>query len=156
MATSPPAVTLDASFIIGYCAKEPKKYLKAQAELARYANAGWDFYAPAVAIAECLFVFCRKLQEGSLTTIEHVKTIQVFARFMQIVRPPPNGEASLIARAEQIRSSYGCARSSDSIYLALAEQLATLGVAEFVTFDTKIDAQAKKNAPTVMVSCLPM
>jgi predicted nucleic acid-binding protein len=111
MAISPPAVTLDASFIVGYCAKEPKKYLKAQAELARYAQDGWEFYAPGVAFAECLFVFCRKAKEGSLTATEHAQAVQIFARFMQVVRPPPNGEPSLILRAEQIRSGYGCSRS---------------------------------------------
>ncbi len=152
---SPPAVTLDASFIISYCAKEPKRYAKAQAEIVRYAKDGWEFFAPGVAVSESLFVFCRKLQGGSLTSVEHIQAVQIFARLMRAVRPPPGGESSLIARADQIRSTYGCSRSADSIYLALAEQLATIGAAELVTFDTKIEAQAKKNSPAVKVNCLP-
>jgi predicted nucleic acid-binding protein len=153
--SSPPSVTLDASFIIGYCAKEPRRYAKARAELARYARGGGAFFAPGVAVSESLFVFCRKLQEGSLTAAEHTQALLSFGALMQAVQPPPGGEFSLIPRAEQIRATYGCSRSADSIYLALVEKLTSFGNAEIVTFDSRMSNQAKKNAPSVRVNFLP-
>lgn len=154
-ASNPPAVTLDASFIIGYCAKEPAKFAKAQAELARYARDGWTFFAPGVAVSETLFVFCRKLGDGSLTALEHTQAVRSFEALMRAVQPPPGGEFALIGRAEQIRSTYGCSRSADSIYLALTEQLTAQGPSEIVTFDSGLENQAKKNAPSVKVNFLP-
>jgi predicted nucleic acid-binding protein len=159
MATGPtsssPSATLDASFIIGYCAKEPGRHAKAQAELTRYASSGWLLFAPGVAISESLYILCQKLQTGLLTTAEHSQAVLSLETLMQTVKPPPGGEHSLIARAEQIRATYGCGRSADSIYLALTEQLAALGTAEIVTFDPGMNNQAKKNAPTVKVNWLP-
>jgi predicted nucleic acid-binding protein len=153
--SSPPSVTLDASFIVGYCAKEPGRYIKAQAELSRYASNGWELFAPGVAVAETLFVLCKKLQDGDLTVAEHADAVLAFYTLMQTVQPPPCTEFALIARAEQIRATYGCSRSADAIYLALTETLTALGTAEIVTFDSGMENQAKKNAPTATVNCLP-
>jgi hypothetical protein len=73
---------------------------------------------------------------------------------MAAVMGPPNGDRALIARAEQLRGSYGCTRSADGIYLALAEELAKAGPAEIVTFDAGLEQQAKQTAPTVQVTLL--
>jgi predicted nucleic acid-binding protein len=151
---SAPKVTLDACFVIGYCAKEQNKYAKAKDQLEQYAKDGWEFFAPGVLIAESLYVFCRKKLEGSLTQDEYDKAVQSLDALMKAVKPPPSGDASLIVRAEQIRVNYGCGRSADSIYLALAEILTTLGTAELVTFDGGMDNQAKANVPSVKVNLL--
>jgi predicted nucleic acid-binding protein len=150
----PPAVTLDASFIIAYCAKEPGRHAKATAELARYATDGWEVFSPSIAIAECLYVFCKRLQDGGLTAADHAAAVKAFDTLMGTVQLPPFREFSLIARAEQIRGTYSCRRSADGIYLAFAERLATLGTAEIVTFDEDMQKQAKANAPTVTVNYL--
>jgi len=59
------AIVLDASFIIAICANEPNRHAKALAILLTEAAIGSDFYAPGVAIAESLFAFARKLEEGT-------------------------------------------------------------------------------------------
>lgn len=70
---------------------------------------------------------------------------------MQGILPPPRGDASLITRAEEVRSGYGCSRSADGIYIALAEELARQGPTNLLTFDQDLENQAKQNAPTVSV-----
>jgi predicted nucleic acid-binding protein len=152
--SNPPSVVLDASFLIAYCAKEPARFAKAQSELARYTTEGWELFVPGVVVAECLYALCRKLMESELTLIEHTQAVHSFHTLMKTVQASPSGESSLILRAEAIRTTYGCSRSADSIYLARAEQLAGLGKAEIVTFDEGIDNHAKKNAPTVKVNAL--
>jgi hypothetical protein len=90
--SSPPSVTLDASFLIGYCAKEPTKFARAQTELTRYSNDGWAFFAPGVILAESLFVLCKKLQDGSLTPVEHTQAVQSLEMILKAVKPPPGGK----------------------------------------------------------------
>jgi hypothetical protein len=65
-----------------------------------------------------------------------------------------NGDVPFLRRAIAIRQNYGCAKSNDSIYLALTEHLMTDGVAEMVTFDVRLANQAKANAPNVKVNLL--
>jgi predicted nucleic acid-binding protein len=153
-ASNPPAVTLDAAFVIAYCVKEPGRHAKADAQLKYYASNGWEFFAPGVLIAEALYVFCKKLMEGKLTPAEHAHAVLSLETLMKAVLPTPSGDVSLIARAEQIRATYGCNRSADGIYLALAEKLAKGRQAEIVTFDAGMENQAKKNSPTVSVRLL--
>jgi predicted nucleic acid-binding protein len=150
----PLSVVLDASFIIGYCAREPAKYAKAQAELDRYTNDRASFFAPGVAIAECLFVFCKQLKDGLLTTTEHAQAVQSLEALMRAVGPPPNGEYSLISRAEKIRGSYSCRHSNDCLYLALTDQLSSGGAAELVTFDSDMKSLAQANVPALNVNLL--
>jgi predicted nucleic acid-binding protein len=147
-------VALDATFVIAYCAKEPGRHAKADAELKNYAKNGWEFFAPGVLVAESLFVFRRKLTAGQLTPVEHVQAVQSLEALMRAVLPTPNGDASLIARAEQIRGTYGCSHSADGIYLALAEELAKSRTAEIVTFDAGMETRARKNCPTLSVKLL--
>ncbi|MGH9846721.1 MAG: hypothetical protein ACREEM_49105, partial [Blastocatellia bacterium] len=73
----------------------------------------------------------------------------------QTISPPPMGDASLLLRAEEIRSGYSCLHSADGFYLALTEELAKSGSAEFLTFDKRVVNVAAMNAPTVKVNLLP-
>lgn len=150
----PPAAVLDASIVIGYCAREANKFTTAKDVLERYAIDGWRFYAPAVLIAEVLFVLCTKRQNAVLSEVEHADAVSDFVALMGGIESPPLGEAALIPRAEAIRNGYGCSRASDSIYLALAEQLAKDRQVEVITFDEGWENQARSNAPTVDVKVL--
>lgn len=105
-------------------------------------------------ISEVLYVLCTKRQAAALTDAEHADAISDFITLMGGVEPPPLGEVSLISRAEAIRLNYGCSRSSDSIYLALAEQLAEERKVEVVTFDAGYENQAKAHSPAVEVKVL--
>lgn len=57
----------------------------------------------------------------------------------------------LVTRAVEIRKTYGCSRSSDSLYIALAESLAGNHSVEIFTLDAGMTNQAAKNAPSVVV-----
>lgn len=63
-------------------------------------------------------------------------------------------EAALISRAKEIQDGYGCSRSTDSLHIALAEELVNSGLAEILTFDAGLINQAAKNAPSVKVNLL--
>jgi predicted nucleic acid-binding protein len=116
----------------------------------------WAFYAPNVIFAEVLFALCRKVTEGTLDAASHRKAVDDFRlSFLPKLLPPPMGDAALYARAEEIRSGYSCLHSADGFYLALAEEFAKSGPAEFLTFDKRVVNVAAKNAPTVKVNLLP-
>jgi predicted nucleic acid-binding protein len=158
MATMPssqlPSLIIDANILIALCAKEADKQAVASAELARYAQAGYQFYAPGVIIAECLYVLCKKLDDRSLSPTDHAAAVADLCTYMGMILPPPRGDRSLIARAEQIRSGYGCSRSADGLYLALTEEMAAHGVAQLLTFDSALPNQATANAPSVTIRLL--
>ncbi len=105
-------------------------------------------------MAEVIFVLCQKLADGSLTQPEYEKAIKAFEYYLNFISLSPNGEASLLKRAVEIREGYGCSRSSDGFYIALAEELSTNYDTEIVTFDKGFINQAAKNAPTVKVNLL--
>lgn len=151
---SPGVVVIDANILIAICARETDKFSLAETALKDYAARGWLFYAPGVIVSEVLYILCGKLQSGSLAPVDHAKAVQDFADQMRVVLPPPFGDASLIIRAETLRSGYGCSRSADGIYLALAEALSQQGVTELLTFDSGLINQATKNAPTVKINLL--
>ncbi len=154
-ATSDPfCLTIDANVLIALCSKESDKFAIAQRELTQYAQAGYQFYAPGVIIAESLFVLCKKLEDKSLSTSDHAAAVADLCTYMGMILPPPNGDGPLVARAEQIRQGYGCSRSADGLYLALTEELAARGITEILTFDGGMENQAKANAPTVKVRLL--
>jgi predicted nucleic acid-binding protein len=96
------------------------------------------------------------LDKAILNAAEHKKSVEFFQDYMTIIQPPPNGETSLIKRAEEIRNGYGCSRTSDGLYLALAEELTAIRPTEFLTFDAGVINQAAKNAPTVSINLLPI
>jgi predicted nucleic acid-binding protein len=145
---------IDANVAIALCAQEASKYAKAKAAIARYSSMDYQFCAPEVIVSEVLYVLCCKLQRGELTVKEYDAAVVEFDDFMTAVAPPAFGEKSLIVRAEQIRDSYGCSRSSDSLYIALAEQMAPIMPTELVTFDTDLPKQAARHAPTVVVNLI--
>ncbi len=110
--------------------------------------------APGVIVAETLYVLCGKKTSGSLSLPDYATAVATFDRIMASVLPPPNGDASLIRRAEQIGNGYGCIRSADGIYIALAEELTASRPTELLTFDQGCPNQAAANAPTVIVKVL--
>lgn len=149
------AVVIDVNVLLGICTKEPKEQT-AKTALADYASKNWAFYAPGVMLGEFLFIACQKLQSGLLTQAEYDTAIEAFKKQMKAILPPPSGDAALIQRAKEIQQSYGCSRSADCLYLALAEELAKSVATELLTFDTGMISQAAKNAPTVQINLLPV
>jgi predicted nucleic acid-binding protein len=145
-------LTIDSNVLIAICAKEAGRHTLAHAELTAYAAQGYEFYAPGYILGECLYVLCRKLEvDGTLTLTEHAAAVADLSTYMGMILPPPNGEASLVIRAEQIRGGFGCGRSADGIFIALAEELASTRTCKLLTFDTGFKNQARANAPTVDV-----
>jgi predicted nucleic acid-binding protein len=154
--TSPVSVVIDANVVIALCAKEADKLANAEAKLKEYSVNGCRFYAPGVLIAECLFVFCRKLKDGVFSYADHSAAVLAFIKMMALINPPPNGDINLIKRAEEIRSSLGCSRSADGIYLALAEELSKVSSTEVVTFDNGMQSQATASSLASSVVVLPV
>lgn len=148
------AVVPDANVLIALCAKEIDKLQTAETAFEDYTNQGYEFFASSVLVAEVIFVLCQKLAGGLLSQLEHDKAIDNFTDYLRGITLTPNGEASLLKRAVEIRDGYGCSRSSDGLYLALAEKLSTTHATEIVTFDKGFINQAAKNAPTVKVNLL--
>lgn len=150
--SNPPCLTIDSNVLIAICAKEAGRHAIAHAELTAYATQGYELYAPGYILGECLYVLCRKLElDGTLTLTEHAAAVADLSTYMGMILPPPNGEAALVIRAEEIRSGYGCSRSADGIFIALAEELSNTRTCKLLTFDTGIKNQANANAPTVDV-----
>ena len=148
------SVVIDANVLIAICSKEVGRHIKAEDRLKYYGQQGWRLYAPGVIVAETLYVLCGKHQNGLLTSSEYATSIQTFQIYMGAINMPPSGDGALIKRAEDIRSGYGCSRSADSIYLALAEELLKSGPGELLTFDQDLQKQAARNAPTVAIHLL--
>jgi predicted nucleic acid-binding protein len=150
------AVVIDANVLIAICAKEKGKNQTAQNAFNNYAKQGFDFFAPSVIVAEVMFILCQKQNDGSLSQIEYDESIETLKDLMTIISAVPNGEASLIDRANQIRNSYGCSRSSDSIYIALAEELSKTYASEILTFDKGFVNQVAKTTKNVKINLLPI
>lgn len=150
------AVVTDANILIAICSKEQATYQTAKDAFDEYARQGAEFFAPNVIVAEVLFVLCRKRDAGILTVVEHEKAVEFFQDYLTIISLSPDGESALITRAEEIRAGYGCSRTSDGFYIALAEALAKNRPTEFLTFDAGFTNQTAKNAPSVKVNLLPI
>ena len=73
---------------------------------------------------------------------------------MSAILPAPQGDIRFILRNEEIRNGYSCLHSADAFYIALAEDLAKSGPAEFLTFDKRVVNVAASAAPTVKVNLL--
>ena len=153
---NPLAVIPDANVLIALCAKEADKLKTAETAFEDYTAQGYEFFAPSVLVAEVLYVLCQKFANGLLSQIEYDKAIDVFSDYLKGIVLTPNGEASLLKRAVEIRESYGCSRSSDALYIALAEEIGGTYDTEIVTFDKGFINQAAKNAPTVKINLLPV
>lgn len=152
-ANNPNAAIIDASVLVSIAAKETAAHFTAENAFKTYSQNGWEFFAPNVIVSEVIFALCQKLAAGILTKAEHEKAIEYFLDYMTIIAMP-NDETNLVKRAVEIRETYGCSRSSDSIYIALAEDLAQIRTVEILTFDKGMINQAAKNAPTVAVKVL--
>ena len=150
----PHPVTLDASFVVGLCAREPKKYAKAQIELSRRIADGCPLHAPHLMIMEATYVLCGKQQSNELTQAEHAAAVVNLQLLSAGIIFPAGGDAVLLTRTEQMRQSYGCSRSADCFYIALAEQLAASGSSELLTFDVGQHRQATAVSPGVTVTLL--
>ncbi len=148
------SVVIDANVLIAICSKEAGRHIKVEDRLKHYGQQGWHLYGPGVLVAETLYVLCGKYQNGLLTSSEHTTAIQTFQIYMGVINIAPSGDGALIKRVEEIRSGYGCSRSADSIYLALAEELLKSGPGELLTFDQDLQKQAATNAPTVAIHLL--
>lgn len=149
------AVVVDANIFISICAQEPSA-AKARTALADYTTRNCAFYAPGVIFSEVLFALCRKLQDGVIDATTHQQAVEDFnLSFLPALAPPPNGDAALLVRAEEIRQGYSCLSSADAFYIALCETLAQSGAAELLTFDKRLVNVAASNAPTVKVKLLP-
>lgn len=150
------AAVLDASFLVGFCAKESNKFTPIKTRLDFYAANGWVLFAPGVVVGEVMYVLCKKRAEQGMPEKDYRAAVDVFVALMKDIHPPPDGEAALIGRAEQIQDGYGCSRMSDAFYLALAERLQVRGRAELATTDAGMKKQAEAKTPTVTVELLPV
>ena len=150
---TPHPVILDASFVIGVCAREPKKYALAQAELSMRITDGCPLHAPHLLIMEATYVLCGKQQSGELTQSEHTAAVANLGLLSTTIIFPEKGDMSLLVRAEQLREGYGCSRSADCFYIALAEHLALSGTSELITFDAGQQRQTAAS-PGVVVTLL--
>lgn len=147
------AVVVDASIIVSISSKETATYLAAENAIDVYTKNGWEFFAPNVIVAEVVFALCQKLAAGDLTEAEYDKALESFLDLMKSVSTIAD-ETDLVKRAVEIRKGYGCSRSSDSLYIALAEDLAKTRTVELLTFDKGMTNQIAKNAPTVTIKVL--
>ena len=148
------AVVLDANAAVGIAAKEVAKEARTLAAIAQYTASGYLFFAPGAIVSEALYALCQQEQNNLLTRAEHGQAIHDLQTLLARVLPPPNGEASLILRADQIRAGYGCSRSADALYIALAEELSRTYTTRLLTFDQGVPKQATRHAPLVSVHLL--
>ena len=147
------AVVIDASILVSMSSNEIGTHLAAEIAFNLYAQNGWEFFAPNVVVAEVLFALCQKFASGILTQSEYEQAIDDFLVLMKNISLEAD-EKTLVKRAIEIRETYGCSRSSDSLYIALAEDLAKSRTVEILTFDKGMINQAAKNAPSVTIKIL--
>src|SRR5262249_5592892 len=148
------AVVIDTNILVAICSKEPGEAI-AKAALSDYTARNWVFYAPGAILTEGLFILCRKLLNKEITETIHKKAVEEFNDYMSAILPSPQGDIGFILRTEEIRKGYSCLHSADGFFLALTEELAKSGPAEFLTFDKRVVNVAVNNAPTVKVNLLP-
>ena len=137
------AAIIDASVLVAITSKENPTHLPAEAAFKSYSQNGWEFFAPNVIISEVIFALCQKLTGELLTRPEYELAIRCFLDYMTIISTPDD-ETDLVKRAIEIRQGYGCSRSSDGLYLAMAEDLAKTHTVELFTLDRGMTNQAAK------------
>ncbi|MCC7307365.1 MAG: PIN domain-containing protein [Acidobacteria bacterium] len=147
---SPGIVGIDASIIVSIVSKETSTHLATEEILNRDTTDGAVFFAPNVLISEVLFALCQKAANGMLSEAGYQKAENAFQDILAGISMA-NNEAGLVRRAIEVRASYGCSRSSDSLYTALAESLASKNSVEIFTLDAGMTNQAAKDAPSVVV-----
>jgi len=154
MLPNPLFAVIDANILIGLCARELDKYDKIMLELSAYLTQQRRMFAPQVIVMEVLYVLCNKNKSGALTDAEHSIALKEFFDIMELVEAQTGGDFALAKRAEEIRQGRGCSHSADGLYLALAEELSTLGAVELLTFDQGQAAQATAILPQITVKLL--
>ena len=155
MASSPAGyLVIDANVLIAIALKEAGRVTLASAEIAAYAAKSYIAFVPGVLVSEFLYVVCQKFQAGSLSALDHAIGIQAFQVITGSFSSLSGGDLPLVGRANQISAGYGCSRSADAIYIALAEELAKTGPTTLLTFDRGVQTQAKIHAPGVTVHLL--
>ena len=147
------ALVLDANIVLSLVAHEETQPRVSMA-LRSYFTQRYRMFAPGVLVSETLYVLCGKLNTGEMKSQEHTQSIAHLATFMELVNPSPEGDGSLVLRAEAIRGNYTCRRSADGIYIALAEMLAQTHQTVLLTFDEDMARQANKHTPRFAVDCL--
>lgn len=147
------AAVIDASILVSIASKETPTHLPAEAAFKAYSQNGWEFFAPNVIVPEVMFALCQKLTGELLTGPEYEQAVESFLDYMTIISTRDDG-TDLVKRAIEIREGYGCSRSSDGLYIALAEDLAKTRTVELFTLDRGMVNQAAKNAPSVVVKVL--
>ena len=160
MDTNPPnnpsvvgALVIDANIVLAIVTKEPTD-AQTSATIERYFQLGYRLYAPGVIVSETLYVLCGKMQNGELSADNYSEAVKDFAVLMKQVNSPPDGDGSLVERAEAIRGNYTCRRSADGVYIALAEALTITQPTTLLTFDDDLQKQAARHAPIVHVELL--
>jgi len=148
------SLVVDANVVIAISAKEVGRASKAQEEINAFASVGYLLYAPGVFVAETQFALCRKFADGQLSAADYSRPLANFEMLAPAILPPPAGDVSLISRAQAISSGYGCSRSADALYIALAESLAATLPTVLLTFDADLPKQAASHAPTLTVKLL--
>ena len=150
-----PAIVMDATVVISLAAKERTTHSQVNAEVTNYLSSGYEFFAPGVLVSETLFSLCRMLvTDQTLTSAQHAQAVTDFHTLLTFISPPPQGEISLVLRAEAIRGNYTCYRTADAVYIALAEELSQSRPATLLTLDDGIRNQAAKNASGVRVQVI--
>ena len=147
------AIVIDASVAVAIVSKEANASVVLQ-EIAVRTNEGAAFYAPAVIVSEVLYVLCRKVESGLLAAVDHPKAVQDFEAFIKAINPPPSGDFSLTLRSDAIRAGYSCRRVSDSLYIALAEELSRTCPTVLLTLDHELSKQAARRAAGFTVQTL--
>jgi predicted nucleic acid-binding protein len=150
---NPNTLVVDANILISISSKEALTHIVAENELKTYANNGWEVVAPHIIVAESIFALCQKFTSGILTQVDYEKAIDDLNNYLSAIEMPFS-DAYLMKRAVEIRKNYGCSRSSDGIYLALAEELSKTRTTEILTFDAGFTNQIKNNAPTINLKLL--
>ncbi|MGQ0541749.1 MAG: type II toxin-antitoxin system VapC family toxin [Blastocatellia bacterium] len=148
------AIVVDANVLISISSREDLTYQKAEQLIHENAEKGSVFCAPNIIVAEVLNVLCRKFADGLITKDEHLAAVEAFNELASAIVTPEDGDAALVPNAERIRSSYGCSRTADSLYLAYAEQLAKTRRVELLTLDAGMVNHASKCSPTVSVNMI--
>jgi predicted nucleic acid-binding protein len=151
--TNSKIVVVDANVLISVVAKEYATHKLVESTLKSFSQSGWLFVAPHVMVAEVLYALCQKLRETILTLAEYEEALDSFQRYLTIVSFMTD-DAFLAARAVETRESYGCSRSSDGLYIALADVLARNNQVELLTLDAGMVNQAARNSSSVTVNLL--
>lgn len=152
-ANNPDVVVVDASVLVSIASKEAATHLAAETAFDEYTKNCSEFFAPNVVVAEVIFALCQNFATGVLTEPQHSNAVKSFLDLMKNISLPTD-DMTLVTRAVEIRETFGCSRSSDSIYIALAEDLAKTRTVELFTLDKGMINQAAKNPPTVNVNVL--